>query len=86
MGSPLKNNWKEIKAENPIHDVYENEETGEKSYKDHDPIKLTSFENCRKHYWETLGNNGDIQCKHCHLPSRIVWGIHILRDGSLIKL
>jgi hypothetical protein len=81
-----QSSWIEHKGDVSIHDTYENPETGEKSWQDHDPVKLTNFENCREHYWEVLGRNGDIQCKHCHMPSRIVWGINIVRDGKLIKL
>ena len=79
--------WDEFSVDdNPIHNVYVNRKTGEKSYKDHAPIEITDFHNCQKHYFEPINGNGDLQCVHCHYPRRIVWGIHICKDGDIIKL
>jgi hypothetical protein len=79
--------WVEYQVDgNPLHNVYENVKTGEKSYKDHQERKITNFEECPEHYFEVASRNGDIECARCGYPRKIVWGIHIVKDGKLIKL
>ena len=79
--------WTEYSVDgNALHNVYENKATGEKSYQDHVPNKITNYDTCEEHYFEPLGSNGDLQCKKCGLPKRIVWGIHVCRDGKIVKL
>lgn len=64
--------------------VWRNKKTGESTYKEHTPQKITHFDECDKHYWQVVSNDGEIQCTKCSLPRKIVWGVHVVRDGELI--
>lgn len=41
---------------------------------------------CKKHYFVPIDKRGNVQCKNCGLGQKIIWGIHILKKGKIIKL
>lgn len=89
MLNPLnpKNNWKyqgnTTNPAKPIWDEYKDEE-GHSTLEEHQPKEV--WRACNKHYFVIADNFGNLQCRNCGFGQKIVWGIHILKKGKIIKL
>ena len=72
------------KPGNPLWDEYV-DSNGNSSLEVHDLV--TVWTSCKgKCYYVPIDSNGNIQCKKCGNGQRIVWGLHKLKNGKIIKL
>lgn len=82
--SKIKYAGNTTKPGNPIWDEYI-DATGRSSLEVHTPIKI--WEACKKnHYFVITDQSGNVQCKHCGFGQKIVWGIHVLKNGKIVTL
>jgi hypothetical protein len=79
----MKKGWKlKKRGDKPIWDEYVNEETGESTTEIHDKKTLIDSSKC-KHHYEPIDSLGNVICRRCQIGTRMVRGIHELKDGSL---
>ena len=60
------------------------DESGNSTLQVHEPKKV--WEACKKHFFVGVDNLGNLACRNCGFGQKIVWGIHILKKGKIIKL
>jgi hypothetical protein len=82
---PIDDGWRDAGGLG-LDKEYKNIKTGETTAKKYTMNKVSRFDGC-DHYWELVDPHGSqIQCQKCELGAIIVWGIHILKDGKVIKV
>jgi hypothetical protein len=79
--------WIEVGGEG-VWKEYKNTKTGESSIKSFGKIsemKDVLIPECDCYYELVTPNGSAVQCQKCGRGKNIVWGIEILRDGTIIK-
>lgn len=66
-----------------IWDEYE-DPMGRSTLEIHTP-KLV-WESCKKHHFICTDSIGNLQCRHCGQGQKIVWGIHKVKNGKIVKV
>lgn len=60
------------------------DETGKSSLEIHTPKEV--WRACDKHFFVAIDSLGNLQCRNCEAGQKIVWGIHKVKNGKIIKV
>jgi len=63
-------------------DEYSDKE-GNSTLQEHTPKQI--WKACKKHFFIMSDSNGNLTCRNCGFGQKISWGIHILKNGKIVK-